>query len=370
MLLLIKRKIIEWLMSWFAKRSYAQKLPNNVNHIALWQLGGVGDMLLVTPVIEAVNHKYPNAQIDVWCSHPHFAKFLERFPQVQIKSAFSVDDFDARTLWEKKNRAALKDLLAEMSVQPYDLLMNLHVPALLDWWAVEWWLLNIIKPRYALGFNPDFLIDESIFDVSMPAKQRKKMHYTKLYQALLEKADINCGIATQFPIRQAETDSVKRLLEKAKVDASSRLICLHIGGRRLKVENKMWSIDAFAQVAAHKIVDGFVPVLIGVTSEAEMGDALMKKVEGVVNLIGQTELGEMAALIAQADVFVGHDSGPFHIAVACGTAAVAICGRPDAEPEYLQYEQQHVAVLTADTPDDIDVNQVLEAIKQTEAQLG
>lgn len=344
-------------------------MPKKVSHIALWQLGGVGDMLLATPVIQALNQKYPDAKIDVWCSHPQFADFLTRFPHVCIKPGFSVYDFDARTLWRKSTRDKLRAILAEMRALPYDLLINLHVPALLDWWAVEWWLLRKLSPAYALGFDPDVVGESSIFDVSLPARLRKTQHYTHLYQYLLRKAGIEAGTKTYFPIQACEQDAAENLLKAAHVSTGAKLLCMHIGGRRLMVENKMWPIEAFAEVAKAKMEEGFVPVLIGVHSEAEMGKALMLQVHGVVNLIGLTSLAEMAAMIGKSAVFVGHDSGPFHVAVACGTAAIAICGRPDAEPEYLQYVAQNVAALTADAPQMITVLDVLAAINNMEVDV-
>ncbi|OIQ00695.1 MAG: hypothetical protein AUK35_02285 [Zetaproteobacteria bacterium CG2_30_46_52] len=364
MLVNLKHYVLVKLMRSFAKGHQQQKLPEQVYHIALWQLGGVGDMLLATPVIEALHKKYPNAQIDVWCSHPQFAEFLTRFPNVYIKPAFSVYDFDARTLWKKETRQSLASLLAVMSVQPYDILVNLHVPALLDWWAVEWWLQGQLKPKFTIGFHPDFLGERSLHDVSIAGCERKNMHYTRLYQSLLNKAGMACDSDTSFPISTEEKAKISALLKAAGIQYGKPIACMHIGGRRLLVEQKMWPIASFAEVAKYLLGQGYAVVLIGVSSEAEMGQALMVQVDGVVSLIGLTSLGEMAAMIQASALFIGHDSGPFHIAVACDTPAVCLCGRPDAEPEYLQYEQDNVVVLTGDSPEKIRVQQVLEAVLQ------
>jgi len=368
-------------MGWLVKlklfflRVYMRKLcsKNKVDHkpsqsivsnIGLWQLGGVGDMLLATPVIEALRKEYPNAQIDVWCSHPQFAEFLTCFEHVNIKSAFSVYDFDARTLWKKEVRDALANLLTAMSEQPYDILVNLHVPALLDWWAVEWWLQRKLKPKFTLGFHPNFLSERSLHDVSVAGGERKNMHYTKLYQRLLNRAGIDCDLVTLFPITIEEREDFSALLKASSIHYDTPMVCMHIGGRRLKVENKMWPIKYFAVLASKLLDDGITPVLIGVEKEMELGEQLCALVPEVINMIGHTKLRDMAALINQADVFVGHDSGPFHIAVARNTPAIVICGRPDSEPEYLKYEKENVAVLTADSPELILVDEVYKNIQE------
>ena len=124
------------------------------------------------------------------------------------------------------------------------------------------------------------------------------------------------------------------------------------------MESKLWPVVRFSALALQLLDQGIVPVLIGVASERDMADQLCDEVPGAVSLIGKTEIGEMAALIAQADGFVGHDSGPFHVAVAVGTPALAICGRPDAEPEYLSYNREGVAVLIREDPEHISVDEV------------
>jgi len=136
---------------------------------------------------------------------------------------------------------------------------------------------------------------------------------------------------------------------------------MHIGARRLKVEGKMWPLESFAGLAAKLAAEAYVPLLIGVASEGEMAEVLCGKVSACRNLTGRTSLGEMAALISLADGFIGHDSGPFHVAAAVATPCVAISGRPDAEPEYLDYRRNDVAVLTADVPEAIVVDVVFDA---------
>ena len=49
------------------------------------------------------------------------------------------------------------------------------------------------------------------------------------------------------------------------------------------------------------------------------------------DLVGQTSLLQLIALARRARVFVGCDTGPMHIAAACGTPVVALFGAADPE---------------------------------------
>jgi len=136
-----------------------------------------------------------------------------------------------------------------------------------------------------------------------------------------------------------------------------------MGARRLAMEGKLWALESFISLSNRLIADGVQPVLIGVESESDLGDQFHQAVPQALNLIGKTSLGEMAAIIKKSNILIGHDSGPFHIAVAVHTPVVAICGRSDAEPEYIAYDQDDVVVLTADIPEDIRVDEVYQASK-------
>jgi heptosyltransferase-3 len=64
-----------------------------------------------------------------------------------------------------------------------------------------------------------------------------------------------------------------------------------------------------------------------------------------VDLAGQLDLKVLAALTAQARLFIGVDSAPLHIASAMGTPAVALFG-PSGEIEWGPWQVAHRIVTT------------------------
>jgi len=360
MLAKIKQFVLRRAMNRLAIKHQPHSLPKEVKYIAVWQFGGVGDMLLATPVLEALHKQYPHANIHVWCSYPKFSLFLNQFSYVKSIHSLPIYDFDVRTLCKASVRRKLKNIMDAMKKQHPDILVNLHVPKLLDWWVVEWWILNKIKPNHTLGFMPQE-IRYSLLDTYLSSDIVNQQHYTISYQQLLAKAGILAGTQTYFPIQEEEKARAEQLIKSIP---SNKRVCLHMGGRRLAMENKMWSLANFIELGQKMISDGMIPILIGVENERDMGSKLCKHVSPVLNLIGETSMGEMAAIVATSRLFIGHDSGPFHIAAAMQTPSLAICGRPDAEPEYIAYHQENVMVLTADNPEDITVNDVYLASKK------
>jgi len=351
-----KRIVLRLLMRGMAA-TRSVPAEGEIRNIVLWQFGGVGDMLLAAPVIEALHRAYPNAAIHLWCSHPGIAEFLGRMPSVASIHAFHVYDFDSRTLLRRDVRRDFGRLADAMAAEKPDMLINLHVPAMLDWWFAEWLMIRRLAVPFTLGFDPRFLQESSLFNVSVNASVRDGIHYTRLYSMLLQKAGIECAERTIFPIEKVDQTGAAELLNECKV-AGRAFVCMHIGANRLKLEGKMWPIERFVELAGKLIGQGYAVLLTGVQGERDMAEKLCAAVTSCCNLAGRTSLGEMAALISLADGFIGHDSGPFHVAVAVGTPCVAICGRPDAEPEYLAYDRGDVAVLTGASPEQITVDAV------------
>jgi len=67
-----------------------------------------------------------------------------------------------------------------------------------------------------------------------------------------------------------------------------------------------------------------------VQSEFDRSERLAKRWRGpVLNVCGRLSPRESAALIGKAIAFVGHDSGPMHLAASVGTPCVAIFSAQD-----------------------------------------
>jgi heptosyltransferase-3 len=61
----------------------------------------------------------------------------------------------------------------------------------------------------------------------------------------------------------------------------------------------------------------------------------------VVNLCGRLTPRESAAAFARADLFVGHDSGPMHLAASAGTTCVAIFAARNIPRQWFPFGHQH-----------------------------
>ncbi len=112
---------------------------------------------------------------------------------------------------------------------------------------------------------------------------------------------------------------------------------------------KRWPVERFAGVASGLArTQGLDILLVGSNADRELCEDLLRGTDvgsqRVVNAAGRTGLGEFAAILGAARLFVGNDSGPMHMAMARGTPTVAIFGPTDPG----QFDFSNDAVIYAD----------------------
>jgi ADP-heptose:LPS heptosyltransferase len=120
----------------------------------------------------------------------------------------------------------------------------------------------------------------------------------------------------------AERSAARRLL--AEAPSISRFVAISVGG---KIPINNWGDDnwapALAQISAADPTLG--AVFIGSEHEKERNEALAQTWIGPkLNSCGRLTPRETAALIEQASLFLGHDTGTLHLAAAVDTRAIGI----------------------------------------------
>ena len=83
-------------------------------------------------------------------------------------------------------------------------------------------------------------------------------------------------------------------------------------------------------------------ILVGVKEETELSEQISQDWLGPkLNLCGKLSPRETAAILGRAQVFVGHDSGPMHLAAAQGTTCVAIFSGQNKPGVWYPHGSQH-----------------------------
>jgi ADP-heptose:LPS heptosyltransferase len=91
---------------------------------------------------------------------------------------------------------------------------------------------------------------------------------------------------------------------------------------------KQWPVEFFAAVVDQLVEeDGAQIVIIGAPGEEETAAeiiACIRQPKSVTSVVGKLALADVPALLSQASLFLGNDSGPKHIAAGLGVPTVGV----------------------------------------------
>ena len=96
--------------------------------------------------------------------------------------------------------------------------------------------------------------------------------------------------------------------------------------------SKRWPAESFAALSELAMGQGRDVVIVGTVADRDAGDAVLKDVPNCIDLIGQTDLAQLASLFAGCGGVIGNDTGPVFLAARSGTATLMVMGR-DTNPQ-------------------------------------
>lgn len=273
------------------------------------KLSSLGDVVHTLPLIAALRAGLDaETRID-WVVGKAFAPLVEWNPHVS--AAHILPSKGPGDLWK------MGDLLRD---QRYDTVMDAQ--GLLVSGVIA--LLSGAKRRIGFDANREgnrfFLTDPDV-----PNEERQHV-----VQRLLGFCD------TVSVPRPARIERIEYLRDLA--DVSAMLAPALQGGLPLigcvvgaSVANKAWTAERWVECLRALASMGCRPVLLGAKSEMEAAAMIAQDAADAapLNLVGQTDLTELAAVLARCAVVIGPDSGPTHLAVAVGTPVVGLYGVTD-----------------------------------------
>jgi ADP-heptose:LPS heptosyltransferase len=125
---------------------------------------------------------------------------------------------------------------------------------------------------------------------------------------------------------------------------------------------KRWPASSYAALAERLISAGLAVAVVGAWAEAVLAQEIAAGCPAVVNLVGRTDFAQVAALAARAELVVGNDTGPTHLAAAAGAPTVVLFSDA-SDPALCAPRGRQVVVLRRPQLEDLEVDAVMEAIR-------
>jgi heptosyltransferase-2 len=306
--------------------------PINNPRILAVKLADLGDLLMITPALQALRAAHPGARLDL-LAPPSSAHLLRGAPFLDHILTFDKFPFDSLGgLLDPARVLATLGFIRALRKARYDVLVIFHHFTML-WGTLKFGVLSLASGapvRAGLDNGRGRFLTLRARDDGFGA--RHEADYWLQVAALLG-ADPAAGWQPYLPISAADRSAASRLLSELQNRHDGPLVALHLGAGNYSPA-RIWPIERFAAVARALIDDGVGVVVLGGPEEEEKGVQLQELVgckEKVLNLAGRTSIHESAAVLASCDLFLGNDSGPMHVAAAMGTPVVAVFGPSNAQ---------------------------------------
>ena len=276
--------------------------PAKVQRILVVRPGGMGDMILLQPMLRSLRGRYPEAEIDLVC--------------------------------ERRNREILSLAGQDVGILLYDA-------------NPVGTLLSLIRRHYDLAIDSEQFHNFSAVMVWLsgaPVRIGFKINpgrnpiYTHLVNYDLEGYEADEFMRLLHPLGIRDGSAVSGMMEHLRQQGeipATPVVLIHAG---TSTRYKEWAPSKYAELARRVVenmrVRGIAPriALVGGAGDVALAQriAALAEMGGQLDVMaGDRPLAETVAMIAHATLFIGGDSGLSHLAVALGTPSVVLFGPSD-----------------------------------------
>jgi heptosyltransferase II len=301
----------------------------------------LGDAVMTTPALLRLREKFPAVHIalltpeklkDLWLHHPAIDETISFSTEENVFSVskkLRAEKFDLALMLPNSPRSALEVFLAGILqrvgyARPWrNFFLTRTIPSRAD--AVKMHKRSETEIRELIAGNSKLKTQNSKLDPSA----HQIYEYLNLTAALGANPD---PLAPKLFARLEEIEAVKKKFGLENIPAP--IFGLNPGAEYGPA--KRWPVEKFI-AAAQQIQQrtDCVWILFGGKGDVELGAQIEAETKNsklkIQNLIGQTSLRELMALLKLCRVLLTNDTGPMHVAAALGTPVVVPFGSTSPE---------------------------------------
>ena len=279
--------------------------------ILVIRLDRLGDVILSTPVLQALRQQFPHAFIAMMV-RPACREVVEGNPFLNDVILYDKEGAH-QGIW------ATIQFARRLRRSEFDTALVLHPTNRSHW--IPW--LAAIPIRIGYDRKSSWLLTHRVPHRKQEGSQHEAVYTLELLRLF--------GITPSqpqplVPIRPSAAQHVVALLAESVVQPTDQLVAIHPSASCV---SKRWMPDRFAQVADRLISEHGVRIcLVAGESDASYANQVAEAMrERAVNFAGRLTISELAALLHRCRLLISNDSGPVHVAAAVGTPVVDIFGR-------------------------------------------
>lgn len=287
-----------------------------IDNILVVKLSAIGDVIHALPVSYALKESFPEAKV-TWVVEPPAYDLLTNNPYIDQIIIFEKKKFKSIGGFVKN----LPSFSACLKKERYDVALDLQ--GLGKSAAIAYLSGAPLKLGCCNMRELSHLVSRPV------CGQNQHGHIVERYLDVVRA--LGCAVKkVVFPIHitDKEADIAQKLLTQAGMDMRNPYIVLAVGANW---PNKRWPTDSYAKLVDWLYGQKLIPVVIGGgVVDARLVEEINAQAEiPAVDLVNKTTLKQLAYIIKNAEITVGGDTGPVHLAAGLNRPVIELMGPTD-----------------------------------------
>ncbi|RJT40071.1 glycosyltransferase family 9 protein [Mesorhizobium waimense] len=287
--------------------------------ILILQMKFIGDLVLASTLAKNLQLEYPGVRI-VFCCEARFASFLTAHGIAADVVTFSRARMRGSPLQRGRE---FYSVVRRLRQHRFDMTIDLSDS------KTSRLVVRLVNARTRVGYHPTDRplrwYERNPANVRVPRFGYGERHYLYRYLSPLEALGIDLRVRTpSIKPLPLETARAQDLLEKHGLRRNA-FVAVHAGA---SFRGRRWQPERFAAVVNEISREtGLAFVLVGGQDERKLAEQIVAgTASALANFVGALSLETLLALLKEARLFLGNESGPMHMAAAAGTPVVGLFG--------------------------------------------
>lgn len=310
--------------------------PHSVKSILLTRVDGLGDLVLLSPLVREIRALWPKAHITLVVDQ-RFTSFVEQCPYVNEVIGFNERGSKYARLFSgparayKLSKQRLWQRKFDLAISPRWDLDTRHAA-----------VLNFLSlPTYHFGFSETVSRRkralnrslDTLFTHVIASKPGVRHEIERNAEVLAALGGNPARVHTpEIWLSDSDRSYARQVLAKYGITSRQPLIALGIGATEAK---RRWPIERFSALAEWLVETYGAKILVVGDSVDACTAEHMRPILGtaMINQAGVCTVRQSASLMPFCNAFIGNDSGPMHLAAAAGIPVIELSCHPESAPE-------------------------------------
>ncbi len=322
------------------------RVPENdhVRRVLVYRLGSLGDTLIALPSFHLIARAFPHAERRLLTNLPVAAKAPPA--AAVLENTGLIHGYMRYTTGTRSIRELLRLTLEIRRFCP-DVLVYLTGARGIDCARRDAKFFRLAGATRQIGVPLTTAAQLNLFGGEAPASPDADLEpeASRLARNIRELGDAHLEDPSSWDLLLTPDEHATAAHAIGPEALQHELIAVSVG---TKVQAKDWGRDNWRELLTRlaRAFPNRALLLVGSPEESDASDFASAHWQSsgggpVVNLCGRLTPRESAAAFARARLFIGHDSGPMHLAAAVGTPCVAIFAARNIPRQWFPYGAQH-----------------------------